>query len=343
MPVAAGPTRPRRIGSSCRPSRPEARCVLDRWARTARGRRGRRARVVTSVLPDGPLRRHQQRRLEPLRRRLRRRPRLPRARPGPVRRARRGVRLVRRRACCSGRRYLRQVGLFDDRFFLYYEDTDLSWRGRLPAGATATCRRRSSATSTPPAARRVRSSSALRRAQPVRDAPPRNAPWPMVGDAAWVFLRDTFVIFRRDVVLPVARRGHPAPQLASRRLRALPGSSRCFPPRSRHGGGSASHVVREPIGSALGGTAVRVALFNGTGSRSAAASSSPPGSPAGTRRRARRRAPRRRTLRSRGDVGAARRRRHAVPSSAWSRRWVRGRSSTSRVSTTSSSICRSRT
>ncbi|MCY7299908.1 MAG: glycosyltransferase family 2 protein [Ilumatobacteraceae bacterium] len=39
-------------------------------------------------------------------------------------------------AWCGGgvllrRDYLDQVGLFDERLFLYYEDTDLSWRGRL--------------------------------------------------------------------------------------------------------------------------------------------------------------------------------------------------------------------
>jgi len=39
-------------------------------------------------------------------------------------------------AWCGGavllkRRYLDEVGTFDERFFMYYEDTDLSWRGQL--------------------------------------------------------------------------------------------------------------------------------------------------------------------------------------------------------------------
>ena len=48
------------------------------------------------ALPGRAARRRQQRRLQPLRRRVRRRPRLPRARRGPVRRRHRRVRVVRR-------------------------------------------------------------------------------------------------------------------------------------------------------------------------------------------------------------------------------------------------------
>lgn len=60
-------------------------------------------------------------------------------------------------AWCGGavllrRRYLDTVGLFDERLFLYYEDTDLSWRGRLQGWRyvyepTAVVRHRHSATS----------------------------------------------------------------------------------------------------------------------------------------------------------------------------------------------------
>ena len=43
------------------------------------------------------------------------------------------------RGCCSAVRYLREVGLFDERFFMYYEDTDLCLAGLGPGGgATAT-------------------------------------------------------------------------------------------------------------------------------------------------------------------------------------------------------------
>ena len=62
--------------------------------------------------------------------RLRRRPRLPRGRPRPVRRARRRVRLVRLLGAPAAGAISRDVGLLDERLFLYYEDTDLSWRGR---------------------------------------------------------------------------------------------------------------------------------------------------------------------------------------------------------------------
>ena len=51
------------------------------------------------------------------------------ARRGPVRPSRRSGRLVGWRGAAAAA-YLADVGLFDERFFLYYEDTDLSARGR---------------------------------------------------------------------------------------------------------------------------------------------------------------------------------------------------------------------
>ncbi len=76
------------------------------------------------------LRHRQQRRLDARRGRLGRRPRLPRARRRPVRRARRTCSRGVAPACCSDPTTSTTSGLFDERFFMYYEDTDLAWRGR---------------------------------------------------------------------------------------------------------------------------------------------------------------------------------------------------------------------
>ena len=88
-------------------------------------------RGSTSRLDRRRLRRHQQRRVEPVPARVRRRSRAsssatrasttsrPRCSPGAA------------APCCCRSAYLDDVGLFDEDLFLYYEDTDLSWRGRL--------------------------------------------------------------------------------------------------------------------------------------------------------------------------------------------------------------------
>ena len=92
-------------------------------------------------------------------------------------------------------RYLREVGIFDDRYFMYYEDTDLSWRGRL-AGLALPLRAR---VGRAPRARGVeqgglRALHALRRAQPL----PHPGPQCAVVDV------------RRGVVrVPARHRGDP--------------------------------------------------------------------------------------------------------------------------------------
>jgi len=126
-------------------------------------------------------------------------------------------------------RYLRDVGVFDDRYFMYYEDTDLSWRGRLAGWRyvyvpDSIVRHVHAASS--------KEGSALFTHFVERNrftTLARNAPWPMVFDAVWVFLRDTLVIFRRDVLSRVVRRGRPAPRLVVRRLRAFAAFLRMLP------------------------------------------------------------------------------------------------------------------
>ncbi len=117
-------------------------------------------------------------------------------------------------------RYLREVGTFDDRYFMYYEDTDLSWRGRLagwhyryvPASIVRHVHAASSKEGSSMFTHYVERNRFLTLA--------RNAPWSWVADASYVFLRDTLVILDRDVARPVVHRRRPSADLALRRLRA---------------------------------------------------------------------------------------------------------------------------
>jgi GT2 family glycosyltransferase len=126
-------------------------------------------------------------------------------------------------------RYLREVGTFDDRYFMYYEDTDLSWRGRLAGWKyqyvpESVVRHEHAASS--------KEGSALFMHFVERNrflTLARNAPWSMFGEASYEYLRDTAVIFRRDVVRPVLRRGRPSPGFTARRLRAYAGFLKLLP------------------------------------------------------------------------------------------------------------------
>jgi GT2 family glycosyltransferase len=117
-------------------------------------------------------------------------------------------------------RYLREVGTFDERYFMYYEDTDLSWRGRLAGWRyryvpESLVRHEHAASSKEGSAmftHFVERNRFLTLA--------RNAPWSMFTEASYVYLRDTAVIFDRDVVRRLVHRGRPSTGFVSLRLRA---------------------------------------------------------------------------------------------------------------------------
>jgi GT2 family glycosyltransferase len=127
--------------------------------------------------------------------------------------------------------YLRDVGGFDERLFLYYEDLDLAWRGRERGWRYRTV---------PSSVVRHRLGASSRVGSPVfRYHTERNrlvvlakhAPWGVVARAAVRHLAATASYARRDVV-----RGwrHPAPALTWLRLRSWFGFVRLLP-----------HAIRE--------------------------------------------------------------------------------------------------
>ena len=195
--------------------------------------------------------------------------------------------------------YLQDVGLFDERFFMYYEDTDLSWRGRAKGWRYRYVPDR------PPAPRpRRHERRGLADVQPLRPAePPRDGHQERTGCATWVACwpgtarscspsagatsSARLLRGRRPVAGAGAEPGSvaggyvrllPSTLAARRRIRAAPGRRRPVPPR----------VVR-----------LRAAVYNRYWRTGAGARRTAPGSPTCWRQRADGDAPRPRTHRHR--------------------------------------------
>lgn len=132
-------------------------------------------------------------------------------------------------AVLLAREYLEHVGLFDDRFFLYYEDFDLSWRGRaqgwrylyVPASVV----------------RHVHSASSIEGSRLFQHYDERNrlltltrnAPPSLALREALRHLLVTASYAQRDVVAPLVHRRPPSVETVRRRMRAYGAFLRMLP------------------------------------------------------------------------------------------------------------------
>lgn len=126
-------------------------------------------------------------------------------------------------------RYLEEVGLFDERFFMYYEDTDMAWRGRARGWRyryvpEAVLRHMHAASSVEGSALFNHYVERNRLLMLAKNAPPS-----FTARAAGRFLLATASYARRDIVRPVLRRHRPRAGLVRQRLRSFGAFARLAP------------------------------------------------------------------------------------------------------------------
>jgi GT2 family glycosyltransferase len=125
--------------------------------------------------------------------------------------------------------YLEDVGMFDERFFLYYEDTDLSWRGRARGWRhryvpDALVRHVHAATTVEGSASFAYYTERNRLLMLLK-----NAPRSMVRDVIGNYIGHIYDAGRRDVAAALAQGRRPNALPVLRRIRALAGFSRLAP------------------------------------------------------------------------------------------------------------------